>query len=120
VSEDSDPPVLKVMDYGKEQYKKAKAEKKNKQSSNKTKEVKFSPSIEKNDYNVKIGQIEKFLKKNMKVKVSLFFKGRQITHQDQGLEVLNQIVSDVAEFGKVDVPIKSGGRSLFLVLAPEN
>jgi translation initiation factor IF-3 len=119
VAEEANPPVVKIMDFGKELYRQAKAEKKNKQNAVKNKEVKFSPHIEDNDYKVKIDHIKKFLDKKMRVKVSMYFRGRDMAHKELGIEVLNRVVEDVEGVGKVDVPIKSSGRNCFLTLVPE-
>jgi translation initiation factor IF-3 len=120
VAEASVPPVVKPMDFNKEKYRQAKSTKKGKKTVVKNKEVKFSPHIEENDYRVKLDRIKKFLDKKMRVKVSVYFKGRQITHKDSGIEVLNRVIKEVEGVGKVDSPVKANGRNVFMVLIADS
>ena len=124
VAENSNPPVVRMMDYGKEQYRQAKAEKKNKQQVTKNKEVKFTACIEDHDYNVKVNQIKKFLDKKMRVRVTIFFKGREMSRsesqrKESGQEIFDRVIADVEGLGKVDVPPKISGRNMFMTLVHE-
>lgn len=115
-----EPPVAKIMDYTKfmfEQKKKQKEAKK-KQSVVEVKEVRLSPVIDKNDFDTKLRQALKFLEKGAKVKVSIRFKGRMITHQDVGRKVLDDFAQATKEVAVVEQRAKMDGRQMFLQLAP--
>ncbi|MGX7091309.1 translation initiation factor IF-3 [Hutsoniella sourekii] len=120
VSPNAKPPVARIMDYGKyryEQQKKAKEQRKNQRSVN-TKEVRLSPSIEDHDYQTKLRQAVKFLEKGDKVKASIRFRGRAITHKDLGRDVLEDFIDDTSDIATVEVKPKMEGRSMFIILAP--
>ncbi|MGX7107744.1 translation initiation factor IF-3 [Hutsoniella sourekii] len=120
VSPNAKPPVARIMDYGKyryEQQKKAKEQRKNQRSVN-TKEVRLSPSIEDHDYQTKLRQAVKFLEKGDKVKASIRFRGRAITHKDLGRDVLENFIDDTSDIATVEVKPKMEGRSMFIILAP--
>ena len=115
-----EPPVAKIMDYTKfmfEQKKKQKEAKK-KQATVTLKEVRLSPVIDKNDFNTKLRQATKFLEKGDKVKVSIRFKGRMITHQDVGRQVMDDFADAVKDIAVVEQKAKMGGSQVFLQLAP--
>ena len=115
-----EPPVAKIMDYTKfmfEQKKKQKEAKK-KQATVTLKEVRLSPVIDKNDFNTKLRQATKFLEKGDKVKVSIRFKGRMITHQDVGRQVMYEFAEAVKDIAVVEQKAKMDGRQMFLQLAP--
>lgn len=115
-----EPPVAKIMDYTKfmfEQKKKQKEAKK-KQATVTLKEVRLSPVIDKNDFNTKLRQATKFLEKGDKVKVSIRFKGRMITHQDVGRQVMDKFAQATKEVAVVEQRAKMDGRQMFLQLAP--
>ena len=114
ISPQSDPPVCKVLNYGKHRYeeKKRKQEVKKKQKTIEVKEVKFRPGIDTNDYNVKMRNIHKFIGEGNKVKVTLRFKGREIAHQDIGMKLFERIIADVDEMPKLE------GKQAVMVLAP--
>ncbi|MEY8443759.1 MULTISPECIES: translation initiation factor IF-3 [Lactococcus] len=115
-----EPPVAKIMDYTKfmfEQKKKQKEAKK-KQATVTLKEVRLSPVIDKNDFNTKLRQATKFLEKGDKVKVSIRFKGRMITHQDVGRQVMDDFADAVKDIAVVEQKAKMDGRQMFLQLAP--
>lgn len=115
-----EPPVAKIMDYTKfmfEQKKKQKEAKK-KQATVTLKEVRLSPVIDKNDFNTKLRQATKFLEKGDKVKVSIRFKGRMITHQDVGRKVMDEFAEAVKDIAVVEQKAKMDGRQMFLQLAP--
>ena len=115
-----EPPVAKIMDYTKfmfEQKKKQKEPNK-KQATVTLKEVRLSPVIDKNDFNTKLRQATKFLEKGDKVKVSIRFKGRMITHQDVGRQVMDEFAEAVKDIAVVEQKAKMDGRQMFLQLAP--
>jgi translation initiation factor IF-3 len=121
VSPNADPPVCKILDYGKykyEQQKKA-AEARKKQKTIDVKEVKIRPSIEEHDYEVKLRNARRFLEDGDKVKVTMRFRGREIAHQDIGMELLNKFQEDLLELGKVELSPKFEGRQIIMVMAPE-
>lgn len=115
------PPVCRIMDYGKfkfEQQKKDKEARK-KQKVISIKEVRFSPTIEEHDYQTKMRNVVKFLKNGDKVKCSIRFKGRQITHSEIGKQVLDRLAKDIAEIGEIESKPKMEGRSMLMILAPK-
>ena len=115
------PPVAKVMDYGKYRFElqKKQREARKKQKTINVKEVRLSPTIDTNDFNTKMKNARKFLAKGDKVKVSIRFKGRAITHKDIGREVLNQFAKETADVATVESKAKMDGRKMFLMLAPK-
>ena len=122
ISPNAEPPVVRVMDYGKFlfQESKQKAVAKKKQKQVKVKEVKFRPGTDKADYEVKLRNLRSFLEEGDKVKVTVFFKGREITHQELGIRLLERIRTDVGEDGKIDYfPRSAEGRQLVMVVSPK-
>jgi translation initiation factor IF-3 len=122
ISPTSEPPVCRVMDYGKyifEQNKKKQAAKK-KQKQIHIKEVKFRPGTEEGDYQVKLRNLVRFLKDGDKTKVTLRFRGREMAHKELGLRLLNRIEVDLEEFGAVEQRPKLEGRLMVMVVAPKN
>ena len=116
------PPVCKIIDYGKYRYELARKEKeaKKKQKVIEIKEVRLSPNIDTNDLNTKVGAARKFLEKGDKVKVTLRFRGREMAHQQIGMEVLNRVRDDLSELAVVEsFPTKIEGRQMIMVLAPK-
>ncbi len=122
VSPDANPPVCKIIDYGKLKYReqKSKKESKKKQKTIEIKEIKLRPGINVHDYQVKLKALSKFISGGNKVKVSLRFKGREIEHQHIGMDVLNKLTQEVAEYAKVEVPPKSEGKQIMMILVPQN
>ena len=121
VSPNADPPVCKVLDYGKYKYeaqKKANIARK-KQKTIDLKEIKMRPNIDKHDYDVKMRSIFKFLEEGDKVKVTLRFRGREMAHQDLGMNVLNRVRADVDETAKIEQFPKMEGRMMTMVMAPK-
>lgn len=120
VAPNAKPPVCRIMDYGKFKFEQQKREKeaRKKQKVISIKEVRFSPTIEEHDYNTKMRNVVKFLKHGDKVKCSIRFRGRAITHSEIGLQVLEKLAQDVKEFGEVEQKPKMEGRSMLMVLAP--
>ncbi len=122
VSPFANPPVCKIMDYGKfrfEQSKKQKEAKKH-QKVIVLKEMRLSATIDKHDMLVKAKNVNKFLKAGDKVKVSIRFKGRQMTHTENGRKVMNEFLTMVEEYGVMEKSAKLEGRSMFMILAPKN
>lgn len=116
------PPVCRIMDYGKfrfEQQKKEKDQRKN-QKIISIKEIRLSPTIDEHDFNTKLRNAIKFLEKGDKVKASIRFKGRAITHKEIGQRVLDRFSEACAEVSTVESAPRMDGRSMFLVLAPKN
>ncbi len=120
ISPNAIPPVCKVMDYGKFKYEQKKKENdaKKKQVIVHVKEVKIRPNIEKHDYDVKMRNARKFLAAGDKVKVSLRFKGREITHKEVGFALMNRVKEEFGEEVKIELQPKSEGRQLIMILAP--
>ncbi|GAX07723.1 MAG TPA: translation initiation factor IF-3 [Lactobacillus sp.] len=115
------PPVARIMDYGKYRFEmqKKQREARKKQKVVSVKEVRLSPSIDTNDFNTKLKNAKKFLSKGEKVRVSIRFKGRAITHKDIGRQVLNRMAEETSDFATVEQRPKMDGRSMFLMLAPK-
>lgn len=115
------PPVAKIMDYGKYRFElqKKQREARKKQKVVNIKEVRLSPTIDTNDFNTKMKNACKFLSKGDKVKVSIRFKGRAITHKDIGRDVLNRFAEATEDVATVESKAKMDGRSMFLMLAPK-
>lgn len=120
VAETADPPVCKIMDYGKFKYEeqKKKNEARKKQKTIDVKEIKLRPGIDNHDYDVKMRAMRKFLDEGDKVKVTMRFRGREMAHQDLGLAVLHRVRDDLEELGKIEQFPKMEGRQMVMVLAP--
>lgn len=121
ISPDARPPVCKVMDYGKHLYelKKAKAAAKKNQVRTTVKEVKFRPGTDEGDYQVKLRNLVKFLTAGDKAKITLRYRGREMAHQELGMEMLNRLEQDLIELGTVEQRPKMEGRQLTMVIAPK-
>ena len=120
VSPDNTPPVVKLMDYGKykyEQQKKA-AEARKRQKVIEIKEIKMRPTIDEHDYDVKMKAMRRFFEEGDKVKVTLRFRGREMAHQNLGMELLNRVQKDTETFAKLEQYPKMEGRLMMMVLAP--
>lgn len=115
------PPVARIMDYGKYRFEQQKKEReaRKKQKVINVKEVRLSPTIDVNDFNTKLRNARKFLEKGDKVKASIRFKGRAITHKDIGQKVLTRLAEETDDIATVEQKAKMDGRSMFLVLAPK-
>ncbi|EDO29358.1 predicted protein [Nematostella vectensis] len=118
---DSDPIVCKLMDFGKFQYeqKKKQAEVKKKQHQTQIKEMKFRPATEEGDYQVKLRNLVRFLEAGDKAKVTLRFRGREMAHQDLGMQLMERIENDLQEQGVVEQRPKMEGRQMVMVIAPK-
>ena len=120
IAPDAQPPVVKVMDYGKHLFelKKTKAAQRKKQKQIQVKEMKFRPGTEEGDYQVKLRNLIRFLSDGDKAKVSLRFRGRELAHQHLGQELVERIRDDLADYGVVEQEPKMEGRQIVMVLAP--
>ena len=118
----STPPVCKIMDYGKYRYEQTKREKEQKKNQKiiEIKEVRLSATIDTHDMEVKAKACSKFLQDGNKVKVSIRFRGRQITHGDVGLDVMEAFYQLVNDYATIEKPAKQEGRNMFMILTPKN
>ncbi len=120
VSPNAEPPVCKILDYGKFKYEsqKKKNEARKKQKVIEVKEVKLRPNIDDNDYDVKMRNMRKFIEEGDKVKVTLRFRGRELAHQDLGMRVLEKVRDDLEDLGKVEQIPKMEGRQMVMIISP--
>jgi translation initiation factor IF-3 len=120
ISPNNDPPICKILDLGKFKYQNQKkaAEKRKKQKTQEVKEIKMRPNIDTHDYEVKMRSVRKFLEEGDKVKLTMRFRGREMAHQELGLDVLNRARGEVAEISKVEAEPKMEGRQMMMVVAP--
>ena len=116
----ADPPVCKILDYGKFKYQEQKkaAEARKKQKIVEIKEIKFRPMIDDHDYDVKMRSIRRFFEEGDKVKVTLRFRGRELAHQELGTQLLERVRGDLSPLAKVEQEPKFEGRQMVMVLAP--
>lgn len=121
IAPQSDPPVCKLMDYGKHVFeiKKSKAASKKKQKRIQVKEVKFRPVTEEGDYQVKLRNLIRFLEGGDKAKVTLRFRGREMAHKELGMTMIERIEQDLLEYGQVEQVAKQEGRQIIMVLSPK-
>lgn len=121
ISPSAKPPVCRIMDYGKFLFEvsKKQAEAKKKQKQIQVKELKFRPTTEDGDYQVKLRNLVRFLNHGDKVKVTLRFRGREVAHQELGMKILERLQKDTAEFAVVEQQAKREGRQLLMVLSPK-
>lgn len=121
ISPTAKPPVCKVMDYGKYLFElsKKQAEAKKKQKNFQVKEIKFRPTTEEGDYQVKLRNLCRFLGNGDKVKVTLRFRGREMVHQELGMKLLNRLAKDIEEIAVIEQDAKREGRQLLMVVAPK-
>ncbi|MDY0240626.1 MAG: translation initiation factor IF-3 [Rhodospirillaceae bacterium] len=120
VSPNADPPVCKILDYGKYKYEaqKKKNEARKKQKVIEVKEIKLRPNIDDNDYGVKMRAMRRFLDEGDKVKVTLRFRGREMAHQDLGSKVLERVRAELDDLAKIEQFPKMEGRQMVMVMAP--
>ena len=120
ISPNSDPPVCKILDYGKFKYQAQKkaTEARKKQKTVDVKEIKMRPSIERHDYDVKMRAINKFLDDGDKVKVTIRFRGREFLHQELGMQMLERVRGELEDKAKVEALPKMEGRQMVMVVAP--
>jgi translation initiation factor IF-3 len=120
IAPNSEPPVCKLLDYGKfrfDQQKKA-SEARKKQKTVEVKEVKLRPGIDKHDYETKMKNVKRFFEDGDKVKITLRFRGREMAHQDLGLKLLLKVKEETQEFAKVELEPQLEGRQMIMILAP--
>ncbi|MFH1778193.1 MAG: translation initiation factor IF-3 [Candidatus Omnitrophota bacterium] len=115
------PPVCRVMDYSKYKYEQNKREKeaRRKQHVMHIKEIRMSPKIETHDYQVKLKHLREFIERGDKVKVSMRFRGREITHLDIGKRLLDKLVKDIEDIGALEQDVKKEGRTMLMVIRPK-
>ena len=120
ISPNADPPVAKILDYGKYKYEaqKRKNEARKKQKVIEVKEIKFRPNIDQHDYEVKMRSMHKFIDEGDKVKVTLRFRGREMAHQELGMDVLKRVRDEMDDKAKVEQHPSMEGRQMTMVLAP--
>lgn len=120
VSPNADPPVCKILDYGKFKYEEQKKrnEARKKQKIIEVKEIKMRPGIDEHDYQVKMRSMKRFLGDGDKVKVTVRFRGREMAHQELGMRVLDRVCEDLEEMVKVEIVPQMEGRLMTMVLAP--
>lgn len=121
ISPDAQPPVCKILDYGKFKYQEQKkaAEARKRQKIVEIKEIKLRPNIDDHDYDVKMKSIKRFFEEGDKVKVTLRFRGREMAHQSLGMEVLKRVKADLETISKVESEPRFEGRQMVMVLAPK-
>lgn len=121
ISPQAKPPVCKLMDYGKFRFEQAKREKEAKKNQHvvEIKEIRLSPGIDVNDFNVKANHAKRFLKDGNKVKVSVRFRGREVTHSSIGLDLLHRFAENCSEIGSMEKAPKLEGRQMIMFLAPK-
>ena len=114
------PPVCKIMDYGKHKYqeKKRANEAKKKQTIVKLKEIKFRPKTEEHDYQFKVRQVREFLEEGNKARITVMFRGREITHREIGQNILKRVETDLKDIAITEQPSRLEGRLLFMIIAP--
>ena len=121
VAPNADPPVCRIMDYGKYKYQ---ASKKDQEARKKTKafqlkEIKFRPHTDEHDLNYKIKNIIKFLEKKNRVKLTVMYRGREYAYQEAGIELLNKVAEEVQEYGSIEQEAKKEGRNATMVIVPK-
>ena len=121
ISPNADPPVCKILDYGKFKYaeQKKRAEARKRQKITEVKEIKMRPNIDKHDYNVKMRSIVSFLKEGDKVKVTMRFRGREMVHQEIGMNVLMRVKDELDPIAKVEQSPMMEGRQMTMVVSPK-
>ncbi len=120
ISPDANPPVCKILDYGKFRYERQKKLRKSKvKQKSSLKEIKFRPKIEEHDYQVKLKKVREFLKDGYKVKVVVIFRGREMAYLNVGNTILYRLMDDVSDVGKFDREPKKEGRSITAIISPK-
>jgi translation initiation factor IF-3 len=121
IAPNAEPPVCRIMDYGKFRFEESKKlqQAKKKQKQTQVKEIKFRPGTDVGDYKIKLRKLIEFLEEGDRVKVTLRFRGREMAHQELGLELLHRVRDDLDEYGTVEQEPKREGRLMVMVLAPK-
>ncbi|MEW6613454.1 MAG: translation initiation factor IF-3 [Pseudomonadota bacterium] len=120
IAPNADPPVCRIMDYGKFKYQESKRlhEARKKQKQVQIKEIKFRPGTDEGDYQVKLRNLIRFLEEGDKAKITLRFRGREMAHQELGLQLLNRVEGDLKDYGAVEQRPRLEGRQMVMVIAP--
>lgn len=118
IAPNAKPPVCRLMDFGKYKYELKKQQNAKKTKTQSVKEIKFRPNIGEHDLNVKVNHIKDFLDAGHKTRVRIFFRGREIVHQELGVKLANKVCEQVAEYGSVDMQPKMEGKNLIMILTP--
>lgn len=120
VSPNANPPVCKIMDYGKHVFEKKKTQQAGKQKQKQTqlKEVKFRPGTDKGDYDIKLRKLREFLEEGDKIKITLRFRGREMAHQELGMELMDRVHEDLEEMASVEQRPEMQGRLMTMVMSP--
>jgi translation initiation factor IF-3 len=120
VAPQADPPVCRIMDYGKFKYERVirQKEARKKQSRTELKEIKFRPKIDPHDYGTKKGHVERFIRSGNKVKITIMFRGREMAHTDLGRKILDRLVEDLGQMVVVESLPKQEGRNMIMVISP--
>ena len=118
IAPDAKPPVCRIVDFGKFRYEQAKKNKHESKHSSKLKELKFHVNIGENDYAIKVRHAAEFLQKGMRVKLSIFFRGRELQHQEYGMQLIRRAIQDLAEYGHSDSEPRLLGKNLHVMLVP--
>lgn len=119
IAPNANPPVCRMMDYGKYKYELKKQANSKRQKIQTIKELKFRPNIGDHDLDVKINRIREFLEDDNKTKIRIFFRGREIVHPELGRVLANKIIDRVADIGGIDMPPRLEGKNLIMVLSPK-
>ncbi len=119
ISETSDPPVCKLVNYGQFMYQQKKKEKSARKSAQVTKELKMSPKISQNDYQVRLNKAKVFLGKRYKIKLTIFFRGREIMHRDLGEKLAKRFLEELSEIGTSDAQLSRAGRNFVIIISPK-
>lgn len=121
VASQAKPPVCRIMDFAKFKYEQEKRERevKKHQKHSQLKEIRISPRIDNHDYEVKLKHIKEFLEKKHKVRIRMFFRGRELSHKEIGKRVIERLVQDVESIGKIDKDAQMFGKNLILILGPK-
>lgn len=120
ISPDAEPPVCKIMDYGRHLFeqKQKQKESRKKQKQVQIKEIKFRPGTDVGDYEIKLRSLKRFLEEGNKAKVTVRFRGREMAHQELGMQLLERVEADLAEYGSVDQRPNMEGRQVIMVISP--
>jgi translation initiation factor IF-3 len=120
VAPNADPPVCRIMDFGKFKYEQDQRRKESRRKASNVviKEMKFRPKISGGDYDTKMRHVERFLQEGSKVKVTIMFRGREMAHPELGMRILDRIADDVSDYAAVDQPPRQDGRNMTMVLHP--
>ncbi|GAB4193173.1 MAG: translation initiation factor IF-3 [Simkaniaceae bacterium] len=120
IAPNANPPVCKIIDYGKFRYQQTKKEKESKKSQHqvKVKEIKIKPNIDEHDFQVKVRRAREFIEKGNKVRLTCMFRGREMLHQEIGEKILQRFCTELEDIAAPEAPLKKLGRNLSLVIAP--